>query len=154
RCGAQERRRLAGARLSRSLHSGREDARGPARRRHAAAEGHAAGARARPQARQPGAARGGGQRNDECLPRAGDRSPRLRHRARGLAPPGRTTVTSNAEKFGAALPKAVKRTAAKMKEANKPAPPKDGPPMYRTNLRNVPKVEGLKRDDGWVDMQV
>ena len=26
--------------------------------------------------------------------------------------------------------------------------------MYRTNLRDVPKVEGLKRDDGWVDMQV
>ena len=25
--------------------------------------------------------------------------------------------------------------------------------MYRTNLRDVPKVEGLKRDDGWVDMQ-
>ena len=26
--------------------------------------------------------------------------------------------------------------------------------MYRTNLRDVPKVEGLPRDDGWVDMQV
>ena len=26
--------------------------------------------------------------------------------------------------------------------------------MYRTNLKDVPKVEGLKRDDGWVDMQV
>ena len=26
--------------------------------------------------------------------------------------------------------------------------------MYRTNLRDVPTVEGLKRDDGWVDMQV
>ena len=26
--------------------------------------------------------------------------------------------------------------------------------MYRTNLRDVPKVEGLKRKDGWVDMQV
>ena len=25
---------------------------------------------------------------------------------------------------------------------------------YRTNLRQVPTVEGLKRDDGWVDMQV
>jgi mannose-6-phosphate isomerase-like protein (cupin superfamily) len=23
-----------------------------------------------------------------------------------------------------------------------------------TNLRDVPKVDGLKRDDGWVDMQV
>jgi len=63
-------------------------------------------------------------------------------------------VTSNAERFGAALAKAVKRTAAKMKEANRPPAPKDGPAMYRTNLRNVPKVEGLKRDDGWVDMQV
>jgi quercetin dioxygenase-like cupin family protein len=26
--------------------------------------------------------------------------------------------------------------------------------MYRTNLRDVPKVDGLKRDDGWVDLQV
>jgi mannose-6-phosphate isomerase-like protein (cupin superfamily) len=26
--------------------------------------------------------------------------------------------------------------------------------MYRTNMKNVPKVEGLKRKDGWVDMQV
>lgn len=26
--------------------------------------------------------------------------------------------------------------------------------MYRTNLKDVPKVEGLKRDDGWIDMQV
>ena len=26
--------------------------------------------------------------------------------------------------------------------------------MYRTNLRDVPKVGGLKRKDGWVDMQV
>ena len=26
--------------------------------------------------------------------------------------------------------------------------------MYRTNLRDVPKVDGLKRDDGWVDVQV
>ena len=29
-----------------------------------------------------------------------------------------------------------------------------GPKMYRTNIRDVPKVEGLKRDDGWIDMQV
>ena len=28
------------------------------------------------------------------------------------------------------------------------------PVMYRTNLRDVPKVEGLQRKDGWVDMQV
>ncbi|MGC1922583.1 MAG: hypothetical protein WA706_01975 [Pseudolabrys sp.] len=26
--------------------------------------------------------------------------------------------------------------------------------MYRTNLRDVPKVDGLKRDDGWVNVQV
>ena len=29
-----------------------------------------------------------------------------------------------------------------------------GAKMYRTNIKNVPKVEGLKRDDGWIDMQV
>ena len=57
-----------------------------------------------------------------------------------------------AEKFGEALGKAVKRTAAQMaspKEASKEAPK-----MYRTNMRDVPTVQGLKRDDGWVDMQV
>ena len=26
--------------------------------------------------------------------------------------------------------------------------------MYRTNIKDVPKVEGLKREDGWMDMQV
>jgi len=26
--------------------------------------------------------------------------------------------------------------------------------MYRTNIRNWPKVESLPREDGWVDMQV
>ena len=26
--------------------------------------------------------------------------------------------------------------------------------MYRTNINDVPKVEGLKREDGWIDMQV
>ncbi|HEY2755556.1 MAG TPA: cupin domain-containing protein [Pseudolabrys sp.] len=57
-------------------------------------------------------------------------------------------MTSQSEKFGAALAKAVKGTAAAMKEEKKM------PQMYRTNLRDVPKVEGLKRDDGWVDMQV
>ena len=29
-----------------------------------------------------------------------------------------------------------------------------GAKMYRTNIKDVPKVEGLKRDDGWIDMQV
>jgi mannose-6-phosphate isomerase-like protein (cupin superfamily) len=57
-------------------------------------------------------------------------------------------MTSKAEMFGAALGKAVRKTADKLKE--------DAPStkMYRTNLRDVPKVEGLPRDDGWVDMQV
>src|SRR5215472_12367671 len=71
---------------------GGEDARRPARRCHAAAKGHAAGARARPQARQPGAAGGGRKRNDECLPRAGARSSRFRHCARRLPPPGGTDL--------------------------------------------------------------
>jgi mannose-6-phosphate isomerase-like protein (cupin superfamily) len=57
-------------------------------------------------------------------------------------------MTSKAEMFGTALGKAFKKTAEKIAEA-RPATK-----MYRTNLRDVPKVEGLKRDDGWVDMQV
>ena len=28
------------------------------------------------------------------------------------------------------------------------------PKPYRTNLKDVPLVRGLKKDDGWVDMQV
>ena len=31
---------------------------------------------------------------------------------------------------------------------------KRGAAMYRTKLKDVPKVEGLKREDGWVDMDV
>ena len=57
-------------------------------------------------------------------------------------------MTSNFEKFGAALGKAVKKTMENIKEEQPPAK------MYRTNLRDVPKVEGLPREDGWVDMQV
>jgi mannose-6-phosphate isomerase-like protein (cupin superfamily) len=57
-------------------------------------------------------------------------------------------MTSNAEKIGAALAKAVKGAASVMNEG------KQGAAMYRTNLKNVPKVEGLQRKDGWVDMQV
>jgi mannose-6-phosphate isomerase-like protein (cupin superfamily) len=57
-------------------------------------------------------------------------------------------MTSKAEQFGAALGKAFRKTAEIMREE---AP---ATKMYRTNLRDVPKVEGLKRDDGWVDMQV
>ena len=47
RCHPQERRRLAGAGLSRAVHSRRQDAGRAARRRDAAAEGHAAGAQSR-----------------------------------------------------------------------------------------------------------
>ncbi len=57
-------------------------------------------------------------------------------------------MTTSGEKIGAALAKAVKGTAAKMAEAKPPGK------MYRTNLRDVPRVEGLKSADGWVDMQV
>jgi mannose-6-phosphate isomerase-like protein (cupin superfamily) len=56
-------------------------------------------------------------------------------------------MTSKAEMIGAALAKAVKKTTAGVATGQKAS-------MYRTNLRDVPKVEGLKRDDGWVDMQV
>jgi mannose-6-phosphate isomerase-like protein (cupin superfamily) len=58
------------------------------------------------------------------------------------------------EKWGEALGKAVRRTVDTIKEANKPPAAGAGPPMYRTNMKNVPKVEGLQRKDGWVDMQV
>jgi mannose-6-phosphate isomerase-like protein (cupin superfamily) len=60
-------------------------------------------------------------------------------------------VTSNAEKIGAALGKAFKKTAEKMSTGGAGV---ETPAMYRTNLKDVPKVEGLKRKDGWVDMQV
>ena len=71
-------------------------------------------------------------------------------------------MTSKVEKFGFALGKAVKMTVDAAKgvaagaDADKPPDPAaaKGPPMYRTNIRNVPKVESLPREDGWVDMQV
>jgi quercetin dioxygenase-like cupin family protein len=71
-------------------------------------------------------------------------------------------MTSKAEQIGAALAKALKKTAANVKSAaeevkagmDEAMSPKDGKSMYRTNRRNVPTVEGLKRKDGWVDMQV
>ncbi len=53
------------------------------------------------------------------------------------------------EKIGRALGKAVKATKDKIAEEKV-----KGTPMYRTNLRDVPKVEGLQRREGWVDMQV
>jgi mannose-6-phosphate isomerase-like protein (cupin superfamily) len=55
----------------------------------------------------------------------------------------------NFEKLGFALAKAVKGAKSRIAEERK-----KGPPMYRTNLRDVPKVEGLQRKEGWVDMQV
>jgi mannose-6-phosphate isomerase-like protein (cupin superfamily) len=66
-------------------------------------------------------------------------------------------MTSKVEKFGFALGKAVKMTvdAAKGTADDRPPPTATGgPPMYRTNIRNVPHVESLPREDGWVDMQV
>jgi quercetin dioxygenase-like cupin family protein len=57
-------------------------------------------------------------------------------------------MTSKAEMFGSALAKAVKKTTEAVKESQQPKK------MYRTNLADVPTVSGLKRDDGWVDMQV
>ena len=56
-------------------------------------------------------------------------------------------MTSKGEKIGAALAKAVKATTGITSA-------KLGAAMYRTNIKDVPKVEGLKRDDGWIDMQV
>lgn len=59
------------------------------------------------------------------------------------------------EKIGAALAKAVKKTSATMAQT-KPAPAAavSSPPIYRTNLRNVPVLDDLPRKDGWVDAQV
>ena len=60
-------------------------------------------------------------------------------------------MTSKAEKLGAAFAKAVRRTAATIAAGT---PASRAAKLYRTNIKDVPKVEGLKRDDGWVDMQV
>ena len=57
-------------------------------------------------------------------------------------------MTTTAERIGAALAKAIKKTAAQI------ATPQEKAAMYRTNMADVPKVDGLKRQDGWVDMQV
>ncbi len=57
-------------------------------------------------------------------------------------------MNSSFEKFGRALGKGLKGAADVMNDGKK------DPVMYRTNIKDVPKVEGLKRDDGWVDMQV
>ena len=64
-------------------------------------------------------------------------------------------MTSQGEKIGAALAKAVKGAAAKLAADTRPdAAAAKATTMYRTNIKDVPKVEGLKRDDGWIDMQV
>src|SRR5215203_6809955 len=56
-------------------------------------------------------------------------------------------MTNKGQMIGAALAKAVKATTGITSASL-------GNKMFRTNIRDVPKVEGLKRDDGWVDMQV
>jgi mannose-6-phosphate isomerase-like protein (cupin superfamily) len=50
--------------------------------------------------------------------------------------------------------KSTARRPAARKSARKKAAPREPAQMYRTNMRDVPKVVGLKREDGWVDMQV
>src|SRR3954463_15386902 len=56
-------------------------------------------------------------------------------------------MTSKGEKIGAALARAVKASTGITSASL-------GAKMFRTNIKDVPKVEGLKRDDGWIDMQV
>src|SRR6187200_1555540 len=56
-------------------------------------------------------------------------------------------MTNKGQMIGAALAKAVKATTGITSASL-------GAKMFRTNIKNVPKVEGLKRDDGWIDMQV
>jgi mannose-6-phosphate isomerase-like protein (cupin superfamily) len=63
-------------------------------------------------------------------------------------------MTSKAEKLGAAFAKAVRKTAANIAAGMPASPATPSARMYRTNIKDVPKAEGLKRDDGWVDMQV
>jgi len=68
-------------------------------------------------------------------------------------------MSSKSEKFGFALGKAFKSVIAAAKDSPTPPSPRQtttppGAPMYRTNIRNVEKVESLPREDGWVDMQV
>jgi len=48
--------------------------------------------------------------------------------------------------------RAMRKTKRKITRARAAAKP--AKKMYRTNMRDVPKVAGLKRKDGWVDMQV
>jgi mannose-6-phosphate isomerase-like protein (cupin superfamily) len=48
----------------------------------------------------------------------------------------------------------ARRRAAAPKSGSRAGRAKAGTRMFRTNLRKVPNVSGLKRRDGWVDMQV
>ena len=57
-------------------------------------------------------------------------------------------IMTSGGKSAPRMAKAVKSAAAEWKRGEQ------APVMYRTNLRDVPKVDGLKRDDGWVDVQV
>jgi len=50
--------------------------------------------------------------------------------------------------------KAATARSAKAGRAQLKTPARKSAPMFRTNIRNVAKVGGLKRKDGWVDMQV
>ena len=56
-------------------------------------------------------------------------------------------MTGKGEKIGYALAKAIKATTGITSATL-------GAKMYRTNIADVPKFDGLKREDGWVDMQV
>ena len=59
-------------------------------------------------------------------------------------------MASKAEKIGAALGKAVRRTADQIAAGT----PSQAPAMYRTNIRNVPPAEGFRPDDGRGDTRV
>src|SRR5262245_16951320 len=67
--------------------------------------------------------------------------------------PNKSTQKAKAtQETGRAIVKrTVRKTKRKMSRAGGTTAPAN---MYRTNLRDVPKVAGLKRKDGWVDMQV
>lgn len=57
-------------------------------------------------------------------------------------------MSTKSEKFGSALAKAIKITAARIKDE---AP---APVIYRVNRHGVPQAEGLRHEDGWIDRHV
>ncbi len=66
-------------------------------------------------------------------------------------------MTSTAERIGAALAKALKgalKGSTNDAAPTRPAAVMDGPPIRRANIRNVPKVSGPEREDGWLDAQL